>query len=63
MQMQRLTRLTNYTNKTLVNHSHMVALYTVWYNWCCIHKILNVAPAMTAGLIDKLNKPESLVAA
>lgn len=32
----------------------MVALYTVWYNWCRIHKTLRTSPAMAAGLTDRL---------
>ena len=34
------------------NHVHMVALYTVWYNWTRIHMSLRVTPAMEAGLTD-----------
>jgi hypothetical protein len=33
---------------------HMVALYTVYYNWTRIHKSLRVTPAMAAGLTDRL---------
>lgn len=28
----------------------MVALYTVWYNWCRMHKSLGETPAMVTGL-------------
>ena len=31
---------------------HMVALYTVWYNFIRIHKSLRVTPAMEAGLSE-----------
>ncbi len=33
---------------------HMVAIYTVWYNFCCIYKTLKVTPAMQAGLTDRV---------
>ena len=33
---------------------HMVALYTVFYNWTRVHKTLRVTPAMEAGLTDRL---------
>ncbi len=36
------------------NHAHMVALYTVWYNFVRIHKTLRVTPAMAAGLTHRL---------
>jgi IS1 family transposase len=51
---RRFTRLTNAFSKKFDNHVHMVALYTVWYNWVRIHKTLRVTPAMAAGLTDRL---------
>ena len=54
MHMRRFTRLTNAFSKKFENHCHMVALYTVWYNFCRIHKSLKVTPAMAAGLTDRL---------
>ncbi len=54
MHMRRFTRLTNAFSKKFEHHVHMVALYTVWYNWVRIHKTLRVTPAMAAGLTDKL---------
>lgn len=50
MHMRRFTRLTNAFSKKFENHTHMVALYTVFYNFCRIHKTLRVTPAMEAGL-------------
>jgi IS1 family transposase len=54
MQMRRFTRLTTGYSKKIENHIHMVALYTVWYNWIRTHKAHRVTPAMAAGLTDKL---------
>lgn len=54
MQMRRFTRLTNAFSKKFENHMHMVAIYTVWYNFIRIHKTLKVTPAMAAGLTDRL---------
>jgi IS1 family transposase len=54
MHMRRFTRLTNGFSKKFEHHVHMVALYTVWYNWVRIHKTLRVTPAIAAGLTDKL---------
>ena len=54
MHMRRFTRLTNAFNKKFEHHVHMVALYTVWYNWTRIHKTLRVSLAMAAGLTGKL---------
>jgi hypothetical protein len=52
--MRRFTRLTNAFSKKFENHVHMVALYTVWYNFVRIHKTLKVTPAMAAGVSDTL---------
>jgi IS1 family transposase len=54
MQMRRFTRLTNAFSKKFENHMHMVALYTVWYNFVKMHKTLRMSPAMAAGVTDKL---------
>jgi IS1 family transposase len=62
MHMRRFTRLTNGFSKKLENHMHMVALYTVWYNYCRIHKTLKVTPAMEAGLTDRVWSLEDVVA-
>ena len=60
MHMRRFTRLTNAFSKKFENHVHMVALYTVWYNFIRIHKTLRVTPAMAAGLTDRLWEMENL---
>lgn len=54
MHMRRFTRLTNGFSKKFENHAHMVAIYTVWYNWIRPHKTLRVTPAMAAGLTDRV---------
>ena len=59
--MRRFTRLTNAFSKKFENHMHMVALYTVWYNFIRIHKTLRVTPAMEAGLSNTLWDMEDLV--
>jgi IS1 family transposase len=62
MSMRRYTRLTNAFSKKLENHMHMVALYTVWFNFVRIHKTLRMAPAMAAGISDRLWSMEDVVA-
>ncbi len=62
MQMRRFTRLTNGFSKKALNHAHMVALYTCWYNFVRIHKTLRCTPAMAAGLTDRLWSMEDVVA-
>ena len=62
MHMRRYTRLTNGFSKKFMSHVHMVALYTVWYNWMRLHKTHRVTPAMASGLTDKLMGFEDLVA-
>jgi hypothetical protein len=42
--------------------SPMIALYTVWYNFVRQHKTLRVAPAMAAGLSNRLWSMEDVVA-
>ena len=55
MQMRRFTRLTNAFSKKFENHMHMVALYTVWYNYVKQYKSLKgLSPAMAAGISPTL---------
>lgn len=63
MQMRRFTRLTNAFSKKFENHMHMVALYTVFYNFVRIHKSLRVTPAMAAGLTDRVWSFEDIATA
>ena len=62
MQMCRFTRLTNGFSKKELSHFHMVALYTVWYNFVRIHKTLRVSPAMAAAISKTLWSMEDVVA-
>ncbi len=61
MGMRRFTRLTNGFSKKVVNHSHAVALHFMHYNFVRIHKTLRVAPAMAAGVTDRLWSVEDIV--
>ncbi len=50
MHNRRFTRLTNAFSKKFESHAHMVAIWSVWYNFIRIHKTLRVTPAMAADL-------------
>ncbi len=51
LQIRRFAQLTNAFSKKFENHMHMVALYTVWYNYVKQHKSLKgLSPAMAAGI-------------
>lgn len=63
MHNRRFTRLTNAFSKKFESHVHMVAIWTVWYNWVRIHKTLRVTPAMAANLTDRLWSWDEIVAA
>ena len=52
MGMRRLTRPANGFSKKVESHAAMVALHTVFYNFCRVHKTLRVTLAMEAGLAD-----------
>ncbi len=61
MHMRHFTRLTNAFSKKFEKHMHMIALYTVWYNFIRIRKTLKVTPAMAAGLSKTVWDMEGLV--
>lgn len=61
MHNRRFTRLTNAFSKKFENHAHMVAIYSVWYNFVRIHKTLRVTPAMEAGISEKVWKWEDVL--
>ena len=54
MHNRRFTRLTNAFSKKFESHVHMVAIWSVWYNFIRIHKSLRITPAMAANLTDTL---------
>jgi IS1 family transposase len=60
MSMRRFTRLTNAFSKKIENHAHAVALHYMHYNFVRIHKTLRIAPAMAAGVTDRLWSIENL---
>ncbi len=62
MGMRRFTRLTNAFSKKIENHAYAVALYTMHYNFCRIHKTLRCTPAMEAGITDHVWNVEEIAA-
>lgn len=60
--MRRFTRLTNAHSKKLANHVHMIALYTVFYNFIRSHKSLKMTPAMAAGIAPSFLAFEDVIA-
>ncbi len=48
--MRRFTRLTKGHSKKVANHAHMVALYTLFYNFIRTHSKLRMTAAMQAGI-------------
>jgi hypothetical protein len=58
---RRFTRLTNAFSKKIENHKHMMAIYTMNYNFCRIHQTLRVTPAMEAGMTDHVWSLEEIV--
>lgn len=61
MGLRRFTRLTNAFSKKVENHAHALAIYFMHYNFARIHTTLRVAPAMAAGVSDKLWSVEDIV--
>lgn len=62
MHMRRYTRLTNAHSKKFENHCHMVALYTVWYNFVRMNSAVRMSPAMAAGVSKSLMTMSDIVA-
>ena len=62
MHNRRFTRLTNAFSKKFENHAHMVAIWSVWYNFIRIHKTLRVTPAMAADVSKTLMTWEHFIA-
>jgi IS1 family transposase len=51
---RRMTRLTNGFSKKAENHSHMMAIYFMHYNFVRLHQTLKITPAMAAGVTKRL---------
>ena len=49
-----MTRLTNAFSKKAENHTHMMAIYFMHYNFVRIHQTLKITPAMAASVTGKL---------
>jgi len=62
MHMRRFTRLTNGHSKKVANHAHMVALYTLFYNFIRTHSKLRMTPAMQAGIASTFLTFEDVIA-
>jgi IS1 family transposase/lambda repressor-like predicted transcriptional regulator len=62
MHMRRFTRLTNGHSKKVANHAHMVALYTLFYNFIRTHGKLRMSPAMAAGIATTFLGFEDIIA-
>lgn len=62
MHMRRFTRLTNGHSKKVANHAHMVALYTMFYNFIRTHGKLRMSPAMAAGIATTFMSFEDVLA-
>lgn len=62
MKMRRFTRLTNAFSKKVENHVAAIALHYMHYNFCRIHQTLRIAPAMAAGVTDRVWDVEDIVA-
>ena len=59
--MRRFTRLTNAHSKKLENHCASLALYFVYYNFVRINSAVRMAPAMAAGISDRLWEMKDLL--
>jgi IS1 family transposase len=58
---RRMTRLTNAFSKKAENHTHMMAIYFMHYNFVRIHQTLKVSPAMAAGVAPRLWEMSDMV--
>lgn len=52
MSIRRFGRKTNAFSKKIDNHHYAVGLHFFYYNFCRVHKSINVTPAMEAGVSD-----------
>ncbi len=49
-------------SKKIENHSHMVALYTAWYNFVKMNRTRKMTPALAARVTDRLWSMDDLAA-
>lgn len=61
MRMRRFTRSTNGRSKKFENHCHIVSLYAVWYNFVRCNSAVRMAPAMAAGVSNRLWEMSDIV--
>jgi hypothetical protein len=54
MQNRRLRRLTNGFSRKWENLWAALCLHFAYYNFCLVHKLLRVTPAMQAGINDRI---------
>jgi IS1 family transposase len=59
--MKRFARLTAAHSKKVANHVHMVAAYTVWYNFVRINSAVRTSPAIACGITGQLWEMDDLV--
>ena len=61
MGMRRFARRTNGFSKRFEYHLCLIALHTLYYNFCRIHSTVRCSPAMAAGIDDHLHDLEWIV--
>ena len=61
MGMRRFARRTNGFSKRFEFHLCLIALHTLYYNFCRIHSTIQCSPAMAAGVDDHLHDLEWIV--
>ena len=61
MHMRRFTRLTNAFSKKLENHTHMVSIYTLWYNFIRTYKSLWTPSAVASGVTGQLWEGKDII--
>ena len=54
MSNRHITRLTNAFSKKAENHTHMIAIYFMHYNFVRIHQTLKITPAIAARVTYKI---------
>src|SRR5439155_19405076 len=62
MSMRRFTRLTNAFSKKVENHTAMIGLHYMHYNYGRIHKTLPVTPPMEAGVANHVRSLPEITA-